>query len=153
MVNDQKPRSSSCIVIEPHNFKFLSFLLHCYHIPHLKNFAILILAIFTSQFKNFTNHSHEIFLVGCSPWFFFEDRNYVSIIITIISNITVSVYHNIICLRYFMPMTHVVNEKALLIVSISPPTFSSYKTFTRFVCCFTRNTLSNFFCSDQVQKN
>ena len=33
--NDQKPRCSSCIVTEPHNFKFLQFPLHGYHTPQL----------------------------------------------------------------------------------------------------------------------
>ena len=59
-------------------------------------------------------------------------RNYVSIIITIISNITVC---------------HGVNKKAPAIVS---PTTFPYKVLTRLVCCFTRNILSTFFCSDQI---
>ena len=48
----------------------------------------------------------------------------MSIIITIISNITVC---------------HVVNKKAPPIVSPNP---LLYQVFTRFVCCFTRNTFS-----------
>ena len=58
-------------------------------------------------------------------------------------------YHevSVICFGYFMPMTHGVNKKALPIVS---PTRPSYQVFIRFVCCFSRNTLSNLFCSDQT---
>ena len=39
-------------------------------------------------------------------------RNYVSIIITTISNITVLVSQNVICFEYFMPTSHGVNKKA-----------------------------------------
>ena len=42
--NEQKPRCSSCIATEPHNFKILPFLLHGYHTPKLKNIAILAIA-------------------------------------------------------------------------------------------------------------
>ena len=41
-------------------------------------------------------------------------------------------------------MSHGVNKKAHTIVSPLPPNH----VFTRFVCCFTRNTLSTFLCSD-----
>ena len=36
----QKPRCSSCRVIETHNFKILPFFLHGYHTSQLKNIAI-----------------------------------------------------------------------------------------------------------------
>ena len=68
-------------------------------------------------------------------------RNYASIIITIISNITVLGSHNNIFFGYFMPFSHGVNKKA----SSTP---LPNQVFARFVCCFTRNTLSNFFSSD-----
>ena len=71
-------------------------------------------------------------------------RNYV---ITIISNITVLVSHNVICFGYFMPMSHGVNKEALPIVSPAP---LPYLVFTRFACCFTRTSLLTFFCSDQI---
>ena len=45
----------------------------------------------------------------------------------------------------FTPMSHGVNKKAPTIASPHP---SPYQVFTRFVCCFTRNNLSVFFCSD-----
>ena len=44
----------------------------------------------------------------------------MSIIITIISNITVLVSHNVICLGYLMPMNHGVKNKARLIFSPPP---------------------------------
>ena len=71
-------------------------------------------------------------------------KNYVSIIIIVISNITVSASHNVICFGYFMPMSHGVNKKSPTIASLHFPT---NQVFTRFVCCFTRNTLWTFFYS------
>ena len=44
----------------------------------------------------------------------------MSIIITIFSNITVLVSHNVICLGYLMSMNHGVKKKAPLIVSPPP---------------------------------
>ena len=44
MWNDQKRRCSSCMAIEPHNFKILAFLLYGYHSPHIKNIAIPAIA-------------------------------------------------------------------------------------------------------------
>ena len=74
-------------------------------------------------------------------------RNYVSIIITIVSNITVLVSRNAISFGYFIPRSHGVNKKAPPIVS---PTLLPYQVFTRFACCFTRNSLSILFFSDQI---
>ena len=67
MGNNQKPRGSCCMAIEPHNFKILACLLYGYHSPQLKNIAIPAIA--------FSPHSFKI-------------------IITIISNITVLVQCN-----------------------------------------------------------
>ena len=67
----------------------------------------------------------------------------MSIIITIISNITVLGSHNAICFEHFMPMSPGVNKKAAPIVSNTPP---PYQVYTRFVC-FTRNTLSTIVSS------
>ena len=72
--------------------------------------------------------------------------NYMSIIITIVSNITVLVSH-IIFFGFFMPTSHGVNKKTPS--SAYPTSISPYQVFIRFVC-FTRNTLSTFFCCDQV---
>ena len=71
----------------------------------------------------------------------------MSVVVTIISNITVLVSPNVICYGYLMPMSHGVNKKAPPVVSTIPP---PCHVFTRFLCCFTRNTLSTFFFSDQI---
>ena len=55
----------------------------------------------------------------------------MSIIITIINNSTALVQHNVICFEYFMPI------KLLHLPQL-------------LACCFTRNTLSTFFHSDQI---
>ena len=62
MRNDQKPRCSSCIAIESHNFKILAFLLNGYHTPQLKNIAIPAIA--------FSSHSFK--LLPTAYWNFFE---------------------------------------------------------------------------------
>ena len=55
MENDKKPRCSSCVAIEPHNFKFLAFLLYGYHDPQLKNIAIPAIAFSPPKFQTCTN--------------------------------------------------------------------------------------------------
>ena len=74
------------------------------------------------------------------------DRNHVSIIISIASNITALVSH-VIGFGCFILMSHGVNKTTPLIVSQNPP---PYQVFTRFLCCFERNTLSIRFCSDHI---
>ena len=95
--NDQKPRYSSCMVmvIELSNFKILSFLLHVCYIPQLQSIAIPAMAFSPNNFTNL------------SPWGFFGLEviiiiifleigwNYMSIIITVVSNITVLVSTNV----------------------------------------------------------
>ena len=56
-------------------------------------------------------------------FYFFEiGRNYMSIIITIVSNTNVLVSHNIICFGFFMSMSHAVNKKTpLSVFSYLPP--------------------------------
>ena len=44
----------------------------------------------------------------------------MSIIITIIGNITVFVSHNAICFGFFMPMSHGINKEASPVVSPAP---------------------------------
>ena len=80
---------SSCIAIEPHNFKI------CYSsymvIITLYNSKILLSlhCFLTPQFQTFTNLLIGIFESSNSTQFFLEvERNYASIIVTIISNIT-----------------------------------------------------------------
>ena len=54
MGNDQKPRYLSYMIIETHNFKILSFLLHGNHTPQLKNIAIPAIAfLLTRQLEYF----------------------------------------------------------------------------------------------------
>ena len=90
----------------------------------------------------------NFFWVSNPTNFFLEiGRNYVSIMITIISNINVLVSHNVTCFGYFMPVSHGFIKKAPPIVSVTPP---PHQIFTRFVCCFTRNTLTTLFCSDEI---
>ena len=48
------------------------------------------------------------------------------ILITVISNITVFVQHNVICFEYFMPMSHGVNKKAPPIVPSNPSPIPSF---------------------------
>ena len=82
-------------------------------------------------------------------FFFFleKGRTYVSIIITIVSNITMLMSHIAIFFRYLMPLSHGVNKEdfSRYILHLLLP----YQFFTQFVC-FTINTLSTFFCSDQI---
>ena len=63
MENDQKPRCSSCIVIEPNNFKIMLFLLHGYHTPKLKNIAIPVIAFSPHNFKILPTSHMEFVLV------------------------------------------------------------------------------------------
>ena len=97
--NDHKPRYSSCMVIELPNFKILP----------------------TFHQESFSDWKLNFFLF--LSFFFLEIlRNYMSIIITIVSNIILSVSHNIIFLKFFMPMTHGVNKKTpLSAFSYLPP--------------------------------
>ena len=119
------------MVITHHNLKYC-YPSYCFLIP---------------QFQNFINLAHEFFLFQYSYLIFLQiGRNYVSIIITVISNISVLVSHNAICSGCFMPLSHGVNKKALPVVSPPP---SPYQVFTRLFCCYTSNTLS-IFCHDQI---
>ena len=143
MGNDQKSRCSSSTVIETHNFKILLFLRHGYYTPKLKNIAILTIFFSPYNFRILPTCHWILFGLVIQLNFFWRSK--LCVIITIISNITVSVSHNVICFEYFMPISHGVNKKAPRIVSLNPPT---NQVFTRLVCCFIRNTLSTlFFCS------
>ena len=95
MGNDQKPRCLSQIVIEPHNLKILPFFPHGYHTPQLKDIAISPMAFSPQNFKILPTLHLEFLWVG-NPTFFVICRNYVSIIIAVISNIIVLVSHNVI---------------------------------------------------------
>ena len=121
-------------LLNPTISKFLSFLLHGYHTLQLieKNSCYPSYCFLTPHYQNFTNPPIGIFFGLVIPLNLRIGANYVSIIITIISNITVC---------------HDVNKKAPAIVS---PTPLRYHVFTRLICCFTRNTLSTFFYSDRI---
>ena len=126
----------------------MPFLLHGYHTPQLENIATPAIAFPLHNFKILPKGHMGFFWVNNPDLFFSEiSRNYVSIIITIISNTTVLVSLNVIGFEYFLPISHAVNKKSPPIVSPAPP---HYQVFTRFVCCFTRNTLSTWFCSGQI---
>ena len=79
----------------------------------------------------------ELLGIGNLTYNFLEKgTKYVSIIITIIGNITALVSDSVIFFGYFMSMSHGVIKK-------SPPSASStsspYQVFPKFVCCFTIN--------------
>ena len=72
-------------------------------------------------------------------------RRYVSMVITVIYNITLLVSHNFICFDTLCPWAMVPIKKLLYLSPVSTP--SPIQVLTRFVCCFIRN-ISTFFCSD-----
>ena len=109
--------------------------------------SLLLLSYLTISKFYQPNNWNPFWLVIPLNFYLEIGRNYVSIIITIISNITVLVSDNGICFEYFIRTSHVVNKKAPPIVY---PTHLPYQVFTRFACCFTRNSLSVFFCSVQI---
>ena len=116
---------SSYIVITLHNIKIL--------------LSLLLLSHSTiSKFYQTAN------------WDFFElvGRNYVSVkSIIIISNVTVSVPHNVIWIFYaYEPWCQYMRR----LLQLSAPTPPTYQVFTRFACCFTRTNLSTFFSSYQI---
>ena len=123
---------SFCMVIATHSFKILPSFLHGYLTPQLQTIG--------------TNPPHRIFLNWWSHVIFFgRTEEIVSILVTIISNITLLVSQNVIFFRYFILMGHAVNKK--IPPSASFPPSSPYQVFTRFVCRFTINTLPNLFGS------
>ena len=145
---------------------------HGYQIPQFQNFIIFpiwLLYPTTSkpwypcygflilQFQNFTNllpwNCSRLAIALFIFLFFLEiGRNYImsimSIIITIVSNVTVLVSQNIIFFGFSMPMSHGVNNKTP--PSVSPHLPLPYQVFARFVYCFTRNVWSTFNSCDQV---
>ena len=71
--NDQKPRYSSCMimVIEFHNFKILSSVLHGYHIPQFQSIAIPAMTFSSRNFKILPTFHHGIFSDWWSLFLFF----------------------------------------------------------------------------------
>ena len=64
LVNDEKPRYSYCIVIEPHNIKVMLYHLHGYHTPEHKNIAIPAMAFSPYNFKILPISHMEFFWVS-----------------------------------------------------------------------------------------
>ena len=110
----------------------------------LYNLKILLSLLLLShlQFQNFTNLP-----IGLFGIFLEIVRHCVSIIITIISNITVLVSYNVIYFGCFIPMSQGVNKKAL---PIAFPTHPLSQVFTRFVAFQEIPTLLTLICSGQI---
>ena len=128
---------SSSIVIKSHNFKILLFLIYGYHHTlWLKDIAIPSL-LSTPQFQTFTNLLIGIFGVSNPTYLFFEiGRNYVSIIVNIISNNTV--------LQCYLLWIFVSIRKLLqLIVCVGVSTPSYLKNMTPFFKIFLSLTPSH----------
>ena len=90
-----------------------------------KNIAIPAIVFSPANFKILPTHHMEVFWVSNPNWFLKKGRNYVPIIFTIISNITVLVSDNVIRLGYFMPMSNGINKKTPIFF----PTPSTYQIF------------------------
>ena len=76
----------------------------------------------------------EFFGIGNSTYYFLKiDRIYMSIIITIVSNITLLVLYNIIYSGYFMTMSQTINKNTSPSASLHIPLH--YQVFTRFAYC------------------
>ena len=135
------------MVIESHNFKTLPSLIHRYQNQNLK---ILLSLLWLSHFtisKFYQPSTRNFFWNGNFSYFYFiifEERQNVSIIITVVGNNTALVSY--VFFGYLRPMSHDVNKKAL---PRAPPPLPTQISI-RFVCYFTTNPLSTFFCSDQI---
>ena len=119
-----------------------------YMVITLQNLKLLISLLFLSHStisKFYQLAIWNLFALVIKIFFFVLEiiRNYASIIITMINNISLLVPRSVICFGYFMPMSYGVNKGAPTIVS--PHTPSPNQVFTGFVHCITRNTLSIFF--------
>ena len=148
MGNDQKPKLSTAQLLNPTISKFCHFFYMVIALYSLNILLSLLLLSYLTISIFYQPNNWNSFLLVIPLNFYLEiGRNYVSIIITIISNIIVLVSDNGIYFGYFIPTSHVVNKKAPPIVS---PTHLSYQVFTRSACCSTRKSLSIFFCSDQI---
>ena len=90
-----------------------------------KNIAIPAIVSSPPNFKILPTHHMEVFWVSNPNWILKKGRNYVPIIFTIISNITVLVSGNVIRLGYFMPMSNGINKKTPIFF----PTPSTYQIF------------------------
>ena len=127
------------MIWETHSFKtFYSF----YLVITLQNLKVLLSLLLLSQptilkfYKLATSSFFGlviklIFLGGIG-------RNYVSIMIFILSNITVLLSQTAICFEYFMSMNNGVNRKAPIFVSTTspPPLPPIQENIITSCCCF-----------------
>ena len=104
----------------------------------------------THKFKILPTYHIEFFCFS-SPTFFFLQigRNYVSILTTIITNVTVLVLHSVICFGCFMPCIMVSNKKVPPIVS--PPPYP-LPGFHRVFLQFYKQYLINLFLRSDICK-
>ena len=142
----------------------LVLIVHGYQTPQFENFVIPLTwlsypttskhsypcyGFLTSQFQNLPNPSHRIFLDWGSHFCIFSEisRNYMSIKIYIVNNITVLVWHNIFSLDFYVYEPWCQQEGSSKCLSpIPPPTRFSQGFF----CFLPINVLSTLFCCDQV---
>ena len=104
--------------VETNNFKIWLFRSHGYHTPKLKNIAIFAIAFSPHNFKILPTCYMELFRVSNLTYIFGRQiETCTQIIITIISNITALMSHNVISFVYFVPMSHGVSKKAPTFVS------------------------------------
>ena len=134
------------MVIETHHFKTFSFLLHGYYTPRLKNIAILAIVFSPYNFKILPICYMEHFCI-CNPTSFFC-RWVVAIcqLLLLLLVILLCYFHTMLYALDTLCPWAMVPIKRLL--QFWYPTPFSKQVFTRFVCCFTRNTLSTFFWFD-----
>lgn len=126
------------MVIKCHDFKIFPSLLRGCPTLQLQNIAIPTMAFSFHSFKILPNLHMEFFWIDNPSclfvWFFLDIcRNYVSITITIVNNITVLVSYNAIILFYLW-LWAIVSIKAppnCLLLPLSP-----YQFFTRFCSLF-----------------
>ena len=120
---------------------------------NLKILLSLTLLLSLHNFKTLPTFHMEIFGVSNPSKFFLEiGRNYVSIIITIIINITVLVSHNVICFGCFMRKSHSANRNVPPVVSPLHP--SPLKGFQKVCLLFYKQYFINIFSlwSDYCKK-
>ena len=151
MGNDKKPTPSAWLS-NPKNSKFIPPI----WLSYLTDSTYPCYGFLILQLQN-VNSLHGIsldwylipftFFTYLFIYFLEKGRNYVSFIITIVSNITLLLSHTVIFFRYFISLSHGVNKKAPPSAPLLP---SLYHVFTRYVYCFTVNTLPTLFCSKQI---
>ena len=133
MGNDQKSGAHHTSLLK----STISQFYHCSYMI-FKNIVIAAIAFSSHNFKILPTRHIGSFWVNNPVNFFWRCRNYKSIIITIISNITVLVSRNVICFGYFMPITHGVNNSSKCL------SYSSHLLDFHQVCllCYKKNFIN-----------